>query len=265
MKNIFLFFIILFININCSIILYGNDPNIIKITKKNIDSHINSNNYLLIHFFANWDNLSIEFNEKFLYLSTIYKNLIKFCVVDSDSEIDLIKKLNIKTVPYFLFFIPNLKHPIHFNQDLSLTNLNQFILNSINEFYTTQIINYNVKELNNKNFKNIVLDSLYYWVILFYNPDVSNSVELLNKINIVSEKINKKIKFGKVNILKEKELKEKYNSASVPYIRVFLDGKKNNLVIPFQYPFDKETLPNKSADKILKELEHRLITKDGDL
>ena len=265
MENIFLIFILLILNINCSIVLYENDPFIIKLTKNNFNSYINSNKYILIHFYASWDNLSIDFNEKFLYLSKIYKNLIDFCVVDSDKETDLIKKLNVKTVPYFMFFIPSLKRPIYFNQELNLINLNHFILNNINQFFTSQIINYNVKELNQNNFKQIVLDSLYYWIILFYNPDTSDSIDMLNKINIVSEKINKKIKFGKVNIIKEKELKKKYNGESVPYIRVFLEGKKNDLVIPFKYPFDKETLPNKSVNKIIKELELRLITRDGDL
>jgi thioredoxin-like negative regulator of GroEL len=265
MENIFLIFILLIINIKCSIVLYENDPFIIKLSKNNFNSYINSYKYILIHFYASWDNLSIDFNEKFLYLSKIYKNLIDFCVVDSDKETDLIKKLNVQTVPYFMFFIPSLKRPIHFNQDLNLVNLNHFILNNLNQFFTSQIINYNVRELNQNNFKQNVLDSLNYWIILFYNPDTSDSIDMLNKINIVSEKINKKIKFGKVNILKEKELKKKYNGESVPYIRVFLEGKKNELVIPFKYPFDKETLPNKSVDKIIKELELRLITRDGDL
>ena len=265
MKNIFIIFFILIINIHCSIVLYEDDPFIIKLTKDNFHSYINSNKYILVHFYATWDNLSLDFNEKYLYLSKIYKNLIQFCVVDSDKEIDLIKQLNVKTIPYFMFFIPSLKRPIHFNQDLNLFNLNHFILNNINKFFSSQIINYNVKELNKNNFKQIVLDSLYYWIILFYNPDASDSIEMLNKLNIVSEKINKKIKFGKVNIIKEKELKKKYNGESVPYIRVFLEGKKNDLVIPFKYPFDKETLPNKSVDKIIKELELRLITRDGDL
>ena len=230
MENIFLIFILLILNINCSIVLYENDPFIIKLTKNNFNSYINSNKYILIH-----------------------------------KETDLIKKLNVKTVPYFMLFIPSLKRPIYFNQELNLINLNHFILNNINQFFTSQIINYNVKELNQNNFKQIVLDSLYYWIILFYNPDTSDSIDMLNKINIVSEKINKKIKFGKVNIIKEKELKKKYNGESVPYIRVFLEGKKNDLVIPFKYPFDKETLPNKSVNKIIKELELRLITRDGDL
>ena len=265
MKNIFIFFFILIINIHCSIVLYEDDPFIIKLTKDNFHSFLNSNKYILVHFYASWDNLSIDFNEKFLYLSKIYKNLIQFCVVDSDKEIDLIKQLNVKTVPYFMFIIPSLKRPIHFNQELNLINLNHFILNNINKYFTSLIINYNVKELNKNNFKQIVLNSLNYWIILFYNPDATDSIDMLNKLNIVSEKINKKIKFGKVNILNEKELKQKYNGASVPYIRVFLNGKKNDLVIPFKYPFDKETLPNKSAEKILKELELRLITRDGDL
>ena len=43
MENIFLIFILLIINIKYSIVLYENDPFIIKLSKNNFNSYINSN------------------------------------------------------------------------------------------------------------------------------------------------------------------------------------------------------------------------------
>lgn len=100
--------------------------------------------------------------------------------------------------------------------------------------------NENVKELTGKEFDDFTKKGLVF--IDFFAEWCMPCVMMTPIIEEISEKLDKKIKFGKVNVGDNEALARKFNVSSIPNFILFKDGK---VVENFVGAMDSEELENK--------------------
>ena len=81
-----------------------------------------------------------------------------------------------------------------------------------------------VIELTDQSFDELVLQSTDLWIIDFYSPNCGYCKQLDIKWDEAASKTKGKAKFGKVNMLTEKELQERYEVTTYPQIYIFHEG-----------------------------------------
>jgi thioredoxin 1 len=98
----------------------------------------------------------------------------------------------------------------------------------------------NVIELTGKTFDDFTKKGLVF--IDFFAEWCMPCVMMAPIIEEISEKFNKKIKFGKVNVGENEALAKKFNVSSIPNFILFKDGK---IVENFVGAMDAEELEDK--------------------
>ena len=90
-------------------------------------------------------------------------------------------------------------------------------------FTLLNLANGKVYELTDQDYNQIILDSPFNWMIMFYMPDEKDSMNLYRQWEEASGFLIHKVNFGKVDLSVNHELRERYKVKTFPYIRVYHD------------------------------------------
>lgn len=232
--------------------LYSSNGDVLLLTPSNFNKHVNSDEPILVEFFAPWCGHCKSLAPEYEKLAKAMKGVAKVAAVDAHENPSLAQPYGVQGFPTIKFFGMDRTKPLDYNGPRTAQGMSEFVLRELNKVVTARLSGKakpsssssssskksesgkakakttggNMIELTEDSFNELVLQSDEPWAVEFYAPWCGHCQRLAPAWKRAASELDGQVKFGAVDATVHQSLAQKYGIRGYPTIKFFQAGVK---------------------------------------
>lgn len=220
--------------------LYDSRSDVIQLSSANFRNRvIDSDEIWIVEFFAPWCGHCQALVPEYNKAATALKGIVKVGAVDADSEKGLGGQYGVRGFPTIKIFGVNKNNPTDYSGPRSADGLTSAALQELRKLVDSRLgkrtgggagadtKSDDVVQLDDSNFKELVLDSEDLWLVEFFAPWCGHCKNLAPHWAKAATELKGQVKLGAVDATVHQGLASQYGVQGYPTIKYFPAGKKD--------------------------------------